>query len=35
VRWKKKKASQILNISRPTLDRKIEVYGLHKNMDKE
>ncbi len=33
VKWKKKKASQHLNISRPTLDRKIELYGLSKNMD--
>ena len=34
VKWKKKKASQLLNISRPTLDRKIEIYNLSKNMDK-
>ena len=34
VKWKKKKASLLLNISRPTLDRKIELYGLSKDMDK-
>jgi len=28
--WKKKRAAELLGISRPTLDRKIRVYGLER-----
>ena len=34
-RWQKKKASQILGINASTLYRKIQRYGLDKELEKE